>query len=63
MKLSAWLQQSDKSDAEFARAIKVSRQALGRYKAEQRTPRPAIMARIQKATNDAVRAADFFEAA
>lgn len=60
MKLSAWLAQSEQSDAEFARQIKVSRQALSRYKAGERTPRPKIIARIQAATNDAVRPDDFF---
>ncbi len=60
MKLDAWLSQSEKSDAEFARQIKVSRQALSRYKAGDRIPRPAILSRIQSATNDAVRPADFF---
>jgi transcriptional regulator with XRE-family HTH domain len=63
MKLAAWLEQSDQSDADFARRIKVSRQALSRYKAGERTPRPKIIARIQVATNDAVRPDDFFDMA
>lgn len=63
MKLSAWLEQQKIRDADFAREIKVSRQAIGRYKAGDRVPKHPIMLRIQKATADAVRPQDFFEVA
>jgi transcriptional regulator with XRE-family HTH domain len=59
MKISDWLAKADIADSEFADRIGVSRQALSRYKAGARTPRPNVLARIREATNGRVTANDF----
>lgn len=60
MKLATWLVESDQKDAEFAKAIGVSRQALWRYKAG-RIPKPSVMSKIREATAGAVTSLDFYE--
>lgn len=62
MKISDWLRTSEHSDTEFADRIGVSRQALSRYKAGTRMPRPEVLARIREATGNAVTADDFVPA-
>jgi len=59
MKISDWLEAQEISDSDLAERIGVSRQALYRYKAGHRTPRPSIIHRIREATNGAVTADDF----
>jgi transcriptional regulator with XRE-family HTH domain len=59
MKLADWLTQNTVPDAAFAETIGVSRQALWRYKADERMPRPAILSRIREATGGSVTADDF----
>lgn len=61
MRLSDWLSGACLSDAVFADRIGVSRQALWRYKAGERMPRPKIVRRIEKATRGKVTSADFIE--
>lgn len=59
MKISDWLDTAEIADSEFADRIGVSRQALSRYKAGTRTPRPTVLARIRAETNGRVTANDF----
>jgi len=59
MKIEAWLKQAGIADPDFADRIGVSRQALWRYKAGIRTPRPAVLVRIREATDGHVSANDF----
>lgn len=61
MTLASWLSETKISDAEFADRIGVSRQALWRYKAMERVPRPEILSRIHTATSGAVTANDFMQ--
>jgi len=61
MKLASWLSTQNVTDVDFAVRIGVSRQALWRYKAGERIPRPRIIAEIARETSGAVVAADFFE--
>jgi transcriptional regulator with XRE-family HTH domain len=63
MKISDWLDKADIADSEFADRIGVSRQALSRYKAGTRTPRPSVLARIRAETNGRVTANDFVPSA
>lgn len=62
MKLSDYLSGQNESPAAFAAAIGVSRQAVHRYKAGERVPRPEVLSRIRAATNGAVTADDFMPA-
>lgn len=59
MTLAKWISAADLTDAEFARRLGISRQALSRYKAGTRIPRPHILHRIMSLTNGAVTANDF----
>jgi transcriptional regulator with XRE-family HTH domain len=59
MKLSDYLELSQISDAEFARRIGVERQAVGRYKLGERSPKKEILQEIYKATAGAVTPNDF----
>lgn len=60
MKLTEWLAKNRVSDADFAKRIGVSRQALWRYKAEDRLPKREILERIKTETGGEVCPADFF---
>lgn len=59
MKLATYLENSELSDAAFARLIGVERQAVGRYKAGDRFPEKPILLKIYEATNGQVSANDF----
>lgn len=59
MKLAAYLDAEQISDAAFARMVGVERQAVGRYKTGERFPERTILLRIFEATNGAVTANDF----
>lgn len=59
MKLAAYLEENELTDAAFARLIGVERQAVGRYKSGERFPEKLILLEIYKATNGAVTANDF----
>lgn len=59
MKLATYLENSDLSDAAFARLIGVERQAVGRYKAGDRFPEKPILLKIYEATGGQVSANDF----
>jgi transcriptional regulator with XRE-family HTH domain len=63
MKLSAYLSLNEISDADFAAAIGVERQAVHRYRSGQRTPTKAILGKIFKRTAGQVTANDFFDLA
>lgn len=59
MKLAEYLETNDLSDAAFARAIGVERQAVGRYKNGERFPEKPILLKIFEVTNGQVSANDF----
>lgn len=60
MHLNDWLSnKTDLTNAEFAEAIGVSRQALWRYRLGERIPRPDVLTKIKRATKGAVTANDF----
>lgn len=59
MTLATWLAASGITDAEFARQIGVTRQALSRYKAHSRFPRPDVLKRIHHVTTGSVTPNDF----
>lgn len=61
MDLNDWMIAREKTNAELASAIGVTRQALSRYRLGLRKPRPEIIAKIKNATNGEVTAGDFFE--
>lgn len=60
MKLTDYLDSNGLSDADFARAIGVSANAVRHYKMRRRLPRPEIMDRIRSQTLDAVMPNDFY---
>jgi transcriptional regulator with XRE-family HTH domain len=60
MKLSAYLDSYDLTDAEFARAIGVGRQVVQRYRHGSRIPHPRIMELIASATQGKVTPNDFY---
>lgn len=59
MKLAAYLEASELTDAAFARLIGVERQAVGRYKSGERFPEKQILLKIFEATSGQVTANDF----
>ncbi len=59
MKLADYLTDNSLSDAAFARAIGVERQAVGRYKSGERFPERPILLKIFDATGGQVTANDF----
>jgi transcriptional regulator with XRE-family HTH domain len=59
MQLSAYLADKGISDADFAQAIGVTRQAVHRYKTGGRLPEWPVLAKIREATDGAVTADDF----
>ncbi len=59
MKLSRFMSANKISDAELAASIGVSVGAVRKWRYGERTPRPAMLARIFEATNGAVSANDF----
>jgi putative transcriptional regulator len=60
MKLSVYLAENNLSDADFAAAIGVTRQAVHRYRTGERIPDQPTMAKIVEAANGAVTPNDFF---
>jgi transcriptional regulator with XRE-family HTH domain len=62
MRLTEYLTKTSTSDADFARLIKVTPQALSRYKLGQRRPEWSILERIQTVTSGAVQPNDFLVA-
>lgn len=61
MNLDTYLNNNQIKKANFAKAIGVSVQALYRYLSGDRTPRPAIIRRIKRATNGEVTANSFIK--
>jgi len=61
MRLSDYLSREGISDAAFGEAIKVSRQAVHRYRTGIRMPDRHTMTRIASVTAGEVTANDFFE--
>lgn len=59
MKLSAYLTSKEISDADFAAAIGVERQAVHRYKSGLRFPTKAVLTKIFECTDGQVTANDF----
>lgn len=59
MKLATYLENTELTDAAFARLIGVERQAVGRYKAGDRFPEKLILLKIYEATGGQVTANDF----
>jgi len=59
MKLAKYLSDNEISDAAFARAIGVERQAVGRYKNDERFPEKPILVKIFEVTSGSVTANDF----
>lgn len=59
MRLAAFLEKNELTDAAFARLIGVERQAVGRYKSGERFPEKPILLKIYEATEGAVTANDF----
>ena len=59
MKLAKYLEDRNLTDAAFARAIGVERQAIGRYKSGDRFPEKPILLRIFEETGGLVTANDF----
>jgi len=59
MTLADYLKDQKLTDAAFARAIGVERQAVGRYRSGVRFPEKPILQKIYEATNGAVTANDF----
>lgn len=59
MKLAAYLEQEQLTDAAFARLIGVERQAVGRYKLGERFPEKPILLKIYEITGGSVTANDF----
>lgn len=59
MTLADWISTAGISDAECARRLFVTRQALSRYLAHSRFPRPDVLRRIHDLTNGNVTANDF----
>jgi transcriptional regulator with XRE-family HTH domain len=60
MRLTDYLSTSGVSDADFAEAIRVSRQAVHRYK-HGRRPKWSVLDRIREVTGGAVTADDFLQ--
>lgn len=60
MKLSEWIKANGESYESFGKRIGKTRQAVHRYCAEMRIPRPADMAAITAATGGAVTINDFY---
>ncbi|MFG1245756.1 hypothetical protein [Xanthobacter flavus] len=60
MKLSEWIKANGESYESFGKRIGKTRQAVHRYCAEMRIPRPADMAAITAATDGAVTVNDFY---
>jgi transcriptional regulator with XRE-family HTH domain len=61
MKLTAFLSERSQSDADFARRIGVTPQALSRYKLGKRKPEWAILERIRRETEGLVTPNDFLD--
>lgn len=61
MKLSAYLAINEISDADFATAIGVERQAVHRYKSGLRFPTRSVLNKIFDETGGQVTANDFFD--
>jgi transcriptional regulator with XRE-family HTH domain len=59
MKLSAYLAHNEVSDADFAAAIGVERQAVHRYKSGLRFPTKSVLTKIFEQTCGQVTANDF----
>lgn len=59
MTLDAWISTARISNAKFADAIGVSRQAVSRYRLGERIPRPKVIKKIEAATKGRVTANDF----
>jgi transcriptional regulator with XRE-family HTH domain len=59
MKLSAYLALNEVSDADFAAAVGVERQAVHRYKSGLRFPAKSVLTRIFEHTGGQVTANDF----
>lgn len=60
MKLDEYLAKTGISQPAFAADIGCTQAAVSRYVSRRRIPRPRLMARIEKVTNGAVTANDFF---
>lgn len=60
MKLRLYLIDHDMTCDAFARSIGTSSEAVRRYAAGQRVPRPAVMQKIIEATKGAVGPGDFY---
>lgn len=60
MTLNEWLSQQKITDAQMAKKLSVTTQAINNYRNKRRVPRAEIMARITQATNGAVTPNDFF---
>lgn len=59
MTLDEWLTRTATKEDAFAAGIGTSQAAVNRYRHGRRIPRPAVMARIARATGGAVTANDF----
>lgn len=60
MTLDEHLTDTNTSNAEFARKISVTANAVGHYRNSRRIPAPAVMRRITEATDGKVTANDFY---
>lgn len=60
MTLSDYLKRNDLTAARFGQMIGVTGEAVRRYAAGKRTPRPEVMRRIVDATDGAVDFRDFY---
>lgn len=63
MKLSEWIKANGETYESFGKRIGKTRQAVHRYCADMRIPRPSDMAAITAATCGAVTINDFYDAA
>ena len=61
MKLADFLTQNQISDADFASAIGVERQAVHRYRSGLRVPAKSVLTKIFEKTGGQVSANDFFD--
>jgi len=61
MKLAAWMDSNNITDARFGEAIGVARQAVHRYRTGERIPDKALMKRINEATGGEVSPNDFYD--
>ena len=60
MKLEAYLEWTGESDYDFARRVKLSINAIRKYRYGVRIPRPENLLRIKKATKNMVAEADWY---